>query len=440
MKNFNLHTTLRVLLISATSVLAAFSIASAYYFSAVTIIFLLVLQIILLLRYIGKTNTYIKQFLENIRYNDFSDKFQTEGLGSSFDELGKTFDSVIKDFQNIRSEKEEQYQILQNIIHHINVGIMVYKENGDVILDNAQFRSFLNLQSIDNILEHSKYNPDLIKIFNQLKTTKRTMFKRVVEDDILQLAIFRSEFKLKEDNLTLLTVYNIQPELDENEMEAWQKLIRVLTHEIMNSITPISSLSGTLKGLMQTKESIIEQHEDITQAIQSIERRSKGLIDFVDKYRSLTKIHKPDFIIIRIKPFLEHCIFLIGNECSQKNIETELFIENDDLEIFADEHLLEQVVINILKNACQAVENIDHPEISIKALVNNHGQPEIQVIDNGLGILPEVMDKIFIPFYTTKKEGSGIGLSLCRQIMKLHGGSIFVQSEPEKTSFSLRFR
>lgn len=440
MKNFNLNTTIRILLISATSVIVAFLFSSLYYFSAVFTSLLFVLQIVLLLRYIGKTNTYIKQFLENIRYNDFNDNFRVEGMGSSFDELGKTFDSVIKDFQNIRSEKEEQYQILQNLIHHVNAGLIVYKENGEIILHNTMFQEFFNLVGVENINQHTKYHPEIPEIIQKLKSQNKILFKRVVDDDILQLAIYRTEFSLKEQNLTLLTVHDIQMELDENEMEAWQKLIRVLTHEIMNSITPISSLSSTIKGMMKSKESILDHHDDLLLAIQSIERRSKGLIDFVDKYRSLTKIPKPDFKIINLKLFIEHCIRLISEECTDKNIDTEITIEDASLEIVADENQMEQVIINLLKNACQAVDAIDHPKITIKAFVNNHGQTEVQIIDNGLGILPEVMDKIFIPFYTTKKDGSGIGLSICRQIMRLHGGSIFVNSEPGKTLFSLRFR
>lgn len=440
MKNFNLNTIIQVLLISGTSIIVAFLYMNHYYFSASFLAFVLILQIVLLLKYIGKTNQYIKQFLEGIRYNDFSGNFSTEGLGSSFDELGKTFDNVIKDFQNIRSEKEEQYQILQNIIHHINVGLLAYKDDGEIILHNTQFRHFFNLPVAENINEHAKYHPEIPGILRQLKMKKKLLFKRVQEEDILQLAVFRTEFKLKGENLTLLSVYDIQPELDEKEMEAWQKLIRVLTHEIMNSITPISSLSATLKHMVQNSESMHAHQLDIKDALNSIERRSSGLIDFVEKYRSLTKIPKPDFKIIPLQAFLERCLKLISEDCSVQNVSIVTEISDSNIEIVADENQIEQVLINLIKNACQALVQVAQPQIRVRALINNHGKAEIQIIDNGSGILPEVMDKIFIPFYSTKQDGSGIGLSISRQIMRLHGGSIFVNSEPGNTLFCLRFK
>lgn len=439
MKNFNTNVTIRVILISLSSITAAWFLSNHYYFSASVLLAILILQIFLFLRFVGKTNENIKQFLEGIRYNDFSGSFTTEGMGYNHEKLGKTFDCVIKDFQNIRSEKEEQNLILQNILQHINVGLLVFKSDGEIIIHNTAFKNFFRLQNSKNINDHARYHPEISELFNELKEKEKILFKRVQDEDILQLAIFKTNFNLQGESLTLLTVYDIQPELDENEMESWQKLIRVLTHEIMNSITPISSLSGTLKTMMKTSESITSNLDDILAAINSIERRSFGLIDFVEKYRSLTRIPKPDFAIIRLTEYLPHILKLISPDCTSHNIAIEIKLQQENIEIVADEGQIEQVLINIIKNACQALSDIDNPKIIIKGLVNEHGNPEIQITDNGPGIIPEVLDKIFIPFYTTKTDGSGIGLSICRQIMRLHRGSIFVSSIPGATTFYLRF-
>lgn len=239
---------------------------------------------------------------------------------------------------------------------------------------------------------------------------------------------------------TLISLQNIHSELEEKEMEAWQKLIRVLTHEIMNSVTPISSLAGTVNKLLNDPGKLDDEISDIKNAVKTIQKRSEGLIHFVENYRNLTKIPKPNFETFRVSVLTDRIYNLMKNEFAGNNIKFNTSIVPDNLTLSADSELIEQVIINLLLNAKFAIKNQQNPEISIRSYTDAGSKVIIRVEDNGPGISKEIQDKIFIPFYTTKKDGSGIGLSLSRQIMRSHFGSITVVSkEGEGTAFILRF-
>ncbi len=289
----------------------------------------------------------------------------------------------------------------------------------------------------------------MVKFIN-LKPGENYLVKVQDEEDILQLAIYGTEFKIKDKVIILATIKDIQNVLEDQETEAWQKLIRVLTHEIMNSITPISSLSSTLdltlKQFIDTgsenfaENCTIDTAKEIQQALHTINKRSNGLLHFVNTYRNLTRIPKPNFKIIRIKELIDNISKLFEDELNQKQIKLSKSIEPSNIEFSIDEQLLEQVLINLIQNAIQALINIKEPIIEIKGFYNKRGRITLQLLDNGQGILPDVLEKIFIPFFTTKPQGSGIGLSLSRQIMKLHGGTITAKSEPNQgTIFTLTF-
>lgn len=307
----------------------------------------------------------------------------------------------------------------------------------------------MQIHSLKNISDLSTKSPDFVALLRNLKPGKNQIVQLQDADETLQLAVSGTELKIGNRFFTIASVKNIQYVLEEQETEAWQKLIRVLTHEIMNSITPIASLSSTLnlslEGMTkETKEGEfslqVNDANEIREALQTINRRSLGLIGFVEKYRNLTRIPIPSFKLFRLDYFFKHIQHLFEKECNEKNIFFRTYVMPDDLELSADEELLEQVMINIIKNAIHALEGISSAKIDIKALYNARDRITIQVTDNGHGILKEVLDKIFIPFFTTKQKGSGIGLSLSRQIMKLHGGSISAKSIPEEgTIISLVF-
>jgi len=366
-------------------------------------------------------------------------------MGSSFDELNKAFNDVIQDFQKVRTEKEEQYQYLQSLVKHIDVSIITYQRDGTVDMVNNSFKKLFQINSLKNIKDLKDKSPDLVNSLLKFETGKNCLIKIQEEDDILQLAISGTEFKIHDKTIILVTIKDIQNVLDEHETDTWQKLIRVLTHEIMNSITPISSLTSTLDIMLNNaisshKNLDEESLNEVSQAIKTIHKRSNGLFYFVNTYRSLTKIPKPNFKIELVKEIFNGILPLVKEEINKCNIKLSFIAEPESLEIHADIKLIEQVIINLITNAIHATENSENGEINVRAFLNKRGRVSIQVIDNGQGILKDVIDKIFIPFFTTKPKGSGIGLSLSKQIMRLHGGSITATSEPEVGSvFTLTF-
>ena len=449
-KNFRLNIVIRVILLTITIFAFFYLHYNTEYYTTLFIVGILIfITVFSLIHYISKTNRYITNFLEAIRYSDFTRSFEIEGLGSSFDQMREAFNDVINDFQKIRNEKEEQYFFLQNVIQHIGISMLAYRKDGQVEMFNNATKKLFRKNNIRNIRDLSNISTELTDVLFKLSSGSKALVKINDENDILQLSIYAKEFKIRENEITLVSIQNIQSELEENEILAWQKLISVLTHEIMNSITPIASLSGTINTMIkETKEEIdfeLPQNlsdtiDDIDGALLTINKRSNGLLHFVQTYRSLTKIPKPNFTIFNIETLFENISHLLGEELKQKNIKFYKSIKPQTLDLTADEQLIEQVLINLLRNAIHATEELEHPKIEMEAYKGERDHITIKVTDNGVGILENVLDKIFIPFFTTKKKGSGIGLSLSRQIIRLHGGSITAHSiVGEKTVFIIKF-
>ncbi|NLA75881.1 MAG: HAMP domain-containing histidine kinase [Deltaproteobacteria bacterium] len=257
------------------------------------------------------------------------------------------------------------------------------------------------------------------------------------------LSVFSHPFVIKEEKNILISIQNIREELEEKELDAWQNLIRVLTHEIMNSITPISSMTSTMLEMIDNEDETInpEDTKDLIDALKTINSRSRGLMEFVNNYRNMALIPTPKFKLLSIQSFFKRIEVLMSNNIAKRNISFRWIVEPESLEFTADPDLMEQVMINLVLNAIQAVEGRVNPEIILKAMLGMEGESIITVQDNGVGIVEEAIEKIFIPFFTTKKQGSGIGLSLSRQILRLHHATISVDSRPDiGTEFTLRFR
>jgi len=280
-----------------------------------------------------------------------------------------------------------------------------------------------------------------------LKTGGRELVRLKIGEELVQLSIYAIELTLRNENVKLISIQNIQSELEEKEMEAWQNLVRVLTHEIMNSVTPISSLAGIVEE--ELKPHVVEDNNepltkeqlgDIHLSLQTISKRSEGLIHFVKEFRSLTSIPKPRPVPIDIRTLLEELAMLHRRDLNDRGIQLTISVYPEDLTLSADKNMIEQVLINLIRNAIQAFEDQEEKKIEIKVFVNEKSRAVIAVKDNGTGIDPEAMEKIFIPFFTTKKSGSGIGLSLSRQIMRVHQGTLTVKSTVGKgTEFFMRF-
>lgn len=448
-KNFKLNCIIRLLLISGNLFLVYYSISElSYHITPVLLTITTIIQFISLFSYIQKINLYLTTFLESIRYADFSRSFQVEGLGSKYDELKKVFNLVIADFQKIRSDKEENYHYLQNVIQHIGIGLIAFNQDGALEMINNAAKKLMQVHRLKNISELAPLNEKLPYTLLSLSSGDRTLIQIADNDNVMQLAMYATEFKLRDRAIKLVSLQNIQSELEEQEMAAWQKLISVLTHEIMNSITPIASLSSTVNHLLNEAKDDEgnplpldnETIDDIRSSLLTINKRSTGLIHFVESYRNLTKIPKPKFAIVPVSNIFKNIHNLLDDDIKNKNISFSSSIDPHSLELTVDQEQIEQVLLNLLKNSCHAVAESENPKIELSAFLENRGRVAIQVTDNGAGILKDVIDKIFIPFFTTKSNGSGIGLSLSRQIMRIHGGSISVDSKPyHATTFTLKF-
>ncbi len=444
-KNFRLHCVIRVILLGATIYLFFYLLLqTALYATIVIVASVIVYQIYALIHFVEKTNRDLTRFLEAIKHTDFSQTFSGTGLGSSFEPLKKVFNEVIEQFRRARSEKEEHFRYLQTVVQHVGIGLIAFTQDGEVGLINTAAKRLLRVAHLKNIKTLESLSKKLVTTLLEMESGGKALIKIDDKTEFLHLAVYATEFKLREQQFTLVSIQNIQSELEEKEMEAWQNLIRVLTHEIMNSVTPISSLASTVNELLEKPKSrseiTPEYISDMRGAVLTIQKRSEGLLHFVDAYRSLTRIPRPNFKIFHVTELFSGVEQLLRASFKEKTIGLNVHIAPESLELTADPEMIEQVLINLLLNAIQALHGKSDAKIELTSRLDERGRVIIQVADNGPGIIPEVLDKIFIPFFTTKPEGSGIGLSLSRQIMRLHRGTITARSEPNvATIFTLRF-
>lgn len=452
-KNFRIQIIWRILILSASIVLWIYLLFGTEYYVSITILaFIVVMQIVQLIRYVERTNEKLTRFLNSIRYADFSRSFRDHGLGSSFEELNEAFARVIDEFKKERAEKQENYRYLQTVVQHIGIGLISFNHEGEVELINTAAKRLFDIPTLRNVKALNKISEPLFKAVTELQGGNRTLVRVPLDGETLQLAISATEFRMHDDLYKLVSFQNIHSELEEKEMEAWQNLTQVLAHEIMNSITPIASLSDTVNMLLKNNatpkngEYNIDQEslQDVKEALDTIKNRSHGLMRFVNSYRDFTQIPEPTFEMFNVKNLLQRVKNLNKGEAEGQNVTIDVDVDPETLEVTADSHLIEQVLINLTKNAFRAVEESEKPRIQLVGKLDDNGRSVIEVRDNGPGIKPENLHKIFIPFFSTSQPtsrgGSGIGLSLSRQIMRKHRGTLTVKSDMEKgTVFTLRF-
>ena len=450
-KKFRINCVLRVILLTATIALFFYLLFQTRLYAAVFLLgLILIYQAYALVHYVEKTNRDLARFFNSVKFGDFSQTFKEQGgsLGSSFDELSSALAGLTEAFRKTRVEKEEHYRYLQTVVQHVGIGLIAFREDGEVEIINNAAKKLLGVSQLRNVHFLESFSLPLVEMMLRLKPKEKALVKVEESEDPLQLALYATEFKLGGRAIKLVSLHNIQSELEEKEIEAWQKLIRVLTHEIMNSITPVASLASTISALV--KETFGKQAAaggedagaltDIDLALQTIQKRSQGLLHFVDAYRNLTRLPKPDIRLFPVRELFARVEKLMQAHIAQKSIDFRVSIEPQNLEFTADPELIEQVLINLLLNALQAVEGRAGARIELVARLDGRSREIIQVKDNGPGIPKEDLEKVFIPFFSTKEGGSGIGLSLSRQIMRLQGGSLSVHSEPGvETAFVLRF-
>jgi two-component system, NtrC family, nitrogen regulation sensor histidine kinase NtrY len=445
---YEISLTIRVILLLASITAAAFCIVSNRYTLLIFVGLMIVFQILNFIQFINKTNTELSQFIEAVQYRDFSLQFTEKNAPVSVRQLRRAFNQINSTFKQLSSEREEQYQYLQKILELVDTGILSYDQKGNVGWINEAFKRMMNVPYLRNISSLEKRDESVYQAIMSLTNGD----SQLVKINHKQVLLAKTTFLNEDIETNLIAFQNVNEAIEDTEAQAYQKLLRVMTHEIMNSVAPIASLAETMETTLRGRKEIKEtggkdlgekyqiNFDDISLGISTIRKRSENLLKFADTYRQLAKVSMTSFSKFYIRDLFEGVEILLENQIEQKNIEFDVIIKDFELMIEGDMVLIEQVLINLIINAIDAVKNQENPKITLSVFQNNQQQTIIEVRDNGVGMSDELMDKIFVPFFTSKPNGSGIGLSLSKQIMALHKGTITVNSvEKQGTSFRLGF-
>ncbi len=388
----------------------------------------------------------LKNFLLSIQQNDFTNSYSNTKSSKNNSQLHTAYNTIIEKFRQLKHDKESNYHFLQTIVEHSSVPMMGYYEhNEEVTLINEAAKTLFNKPFFKNIKALQIVNDDLYKLILKLNSGEKELIKVFIGNELFNLFVIAKEIKMEDRLYKLISFQNINRELEANELESWQKLIRVLTHEIKNSAIPISTLTEVVNSMIINEKgelkdlSLLNQGElnDLQIGLKTVERRSKGLVNFVNAYGELSKIPQPKLKEIDIKEVVDSVVNLLINDLQKSNISIKNEVEPH--QVLLDFELIEQVLINLIKNSKEALVNQSNPEIHIQSKRVN-GRIQLILEDNGNGMSQETLENIFVPFYTTKKEGSGIGLSLSKQIMQAHKGTIqVISTQNVGTRFTLLF-
>ncbi|HZB13450.1 MAG TPA: ATP-binding protein [Chryseolinea sp.] len=445
MKRFSLLVILRVALILIDITLLAWIFGDVrLFFNQIILVVILIVQVWELIHYINLTNRELTRLFLAIKHADFSVTFNQKGLGSSFKELQGSMLDIVQSYREVKIEKEAQYQFLQQLVNQIQIGI-ISLQNENIILINPIAEKILGVRNLKNWKLLRQLNP---KIAEDLEEDGKKLLEVKSSEGTKMLAVEIRTLLMMDKHYKLITLQDINSEIEQKEIEAWHKLIRILTHEIMNSVTPISSLSETMQTMLVDKNGNQkflpdlrdDTIKDILFSLNTIQKRSESLLDFVENYRKLTRVPKPVMERVELKPWLASMENLMREELTRQSVSLSVRVEIEPATLEFDPTLIEQVIINLLKNSIHALENRTNKRIQIN-VYHDELTTILEVTDNGKGISEKELKDIFIPFFSTKKDGSGIGLSLSKQIMSLHNGRIRVSSKSDEgTSFYLIFK
>ncbi|MEZ5039708.1 MAG: HAMP domain-containing sensor histidine kinase [Saprospiraceae bacterium] len=427
--NFKINIIIRLGILLLLILGIALSLENGFHLTTGFGVLLCGILIVNLFNYVDQTNKDLANFFESIQYNDFNTTGSGRHRGDSFGNLHDGFNLINRKFRDIRAEKEANHQFLQTVVEHVEVGLLCIDEEGEVVLMNKALQRLIRKSYLVNLKGLKKIDEHLWEAITQLKPGDRELLKLNIDNRLMQIAVRAIDLILNKENLRLISFQNIQSELEAQELVAYQKLIRILTHEIMNSVAPIASLSSTVNDVIADKDQLAPDYiQMIKNAVRVIKKRSEGLLDFTETYRSLTRIPPPNFQIVSGEALLEELQTLFKPDLDSKKITLNLHLPPSPVTFQGDPNLLEQVLINLLKNAADSLVDRDHPTIDLYLQKTPDDKVIFRVVDNGNGIPQDMMDQIFVPFFTTKDEGSGIGLSLSRQIIRLHKGELELQS------------
>ena len=447
-RNLYLNIVIRVLLVVLFSVLLGYLLVKdvSFRYSMICIIAVVAVTVNLI-SYLNSTNRKIRFFFDSVRNDDSSLSFPSDSTTKTFRELSRSMNVVNSQIQQLKIENRNQEQYFQILIEHLATGIISYDGKGYVINANSAAKKLLSIDVLSHIQQIERIDDKLYQAVKNIKPSERKLVSFHVDRDEIQLSLKATSFRLKDKDMVILSVQDIKSELDEKELESWMKLIRVLMHEIMNSIAPITSLSESLSRIYSSDgkpllpEQVTSRIISTTlQGLNVIKDQGRGLMSFVESFRKLTRVPEPVKNNFRVADLVSRIQILYSSLKNSQKVKLSVNIREPKQEIHADQNLVSQVLLNLVKNALEANEKNPAGEIMINAGIDANGRPEICVADNGPGIPEENLDEIFVPFFTTRQAGSGIGLSISRQIMRVHGGNLRVRSVPGKeTVFCMTF-
>jgi len=444
MDRYSLFIVFRIILIVTMSLIFGVVFFKSDYFFTQVITGLLVIGLTIeLIRFARRSNKELTKFILAIKYGDVSVNFSGDELGRDFRELAGSFREVIQAYNKVKIEKESQFQLLQAIIDKISFGIIAFNEDDEILLINQSALNQLKIERTKDWNYIKKQKTDFTEQIENMASDGRKLVEMGSGLNTQQLSVYNHTIVLMEKLCRVITFFDIQDEIEKKEIEAWYKLIRVLTHEIMNSATPLISLTETILMLLEDQkgqqkelsEITVRNIKDVRFSVNTIKKRSEGILQFVDAYRKLTDIPHPEFQNVEVNDLVGSAISLLEADLKKRGIQISCEVIPDGLQLYCDKNLIEQVLINMITNSMFALVGRDQPFIKIISF-DTQSRVILHIEDNGKGIAQEVLQKIFIPFFSTREGGSGIGLSFSKFVILQHGGRIKVES---KTNESTKF-
>lgn len=400
-----------------------------------------------LFKFISRTNNEVSRFLDAVRYADFGQRFEFAKMGAGFADLGVTFTQILDRFRADRKQRESELRHLKALLEHVPVPLISVHSDNHITLWNNSARRLFGTAQLTRVSDLEQFGSEFCSEIISIRPGERILVSFLVDDSEQRLTISASEITIASSAEKLISLQNIQSELDGMQLSAWQDLVRVLTHEIMNSITPVASLAKTAVDVVEDVSKKIADNPEVVKellvvrdAVNIVARRSDGLMNFVSSYQQLTRLPTPDKSRIRLADLFADVTRMATVDWLKKGLALLTNVEPGELDVYADRQMVEQVLINLLQNCEHALTGADLGQVTLSARLNHRGGITIEVSDNGPGIPADIASKIFVPFYTTRPTGSGVGLALSRQIMIAHGGTIsFTNNKQGGACFALAF-
>ena len=446
-KRYSLGIVIRVItLICSIGILGSIFLREDLFFTQLILFSLIIAETAEFIRYANKTNLELSKFLAGIRDGDYQLNYEHREGSKSLKKLYGSFEEVISLLKELETERNAQNNFLNAIINQIGFGIIVFDEKGDITLMNQEASELLAIPRIKKWRNLKNANISFLETLLNIDQTQNQLIETAVNGQSQYLTVNVETMQLRENPLKICSFQNIKSEISQKETEAWQKLIRILTHETMNSVAPIVSLAETMTLILENEENQAkgkgeisdENISDIHDSVKTIAQRGEGMLKFVKEYRRLTRIPKPELEVLNIQQLLKSTMKLYENDIEAKSIQYTFRVTENDIQ--ADPILIQQVIVNIVKNALEALITVENPTLKIESqLIDN--KVLVDITNNGPAIQADKVDKIFVPFFTTKANGSGVGLSVSRQIMSMHQGELdLISNNQDDITFRLMFK